>query len=139
MAEDALPSVVEFSEDVGDQDAPVPLPVGDYPASIKAVEVKNSQRDTKYAAVTFHISADAFPADFTEGDPDGETIIYRRVPLEDTPRARFALRRFCEAIGATPSKRIDVNEWVGLEAVVTVGNSEYEGMPRAEISKVSKA
>jgi len=134
-----VPSVVEFTEDVGQQEAPEPLPPGEYLATIRGAEARTSQRDTKYAAVTFHISPDQYPADFTEGDPDGETIIFRRVPLEDTARARFMLRRFCEAIGATPAKRIDLNEWVGLEAMVTVAHEEYEGMPRATISKVSKA
>ena len=134
-----MPSVVEFTEDVGEQEAPQPLPAGDYLAQIKAAEVRTSQRDTKYAAVTFHISPEQYPADFTEGDPDGETIVFRRVPLEDTARSRFMLRRFIESIGATPSKRVDVNEWVGLEAMVTVAHEEYEGMPRATITKVSKA
>jgi hypothetical protein len=136
---DQRPSVIEFSEDVSTQEAPQPLPPGDYPATIKHAEVKTSQRETKYAAVTFHISPDAYPADFTEGDPDGETIIFRRVPMEDTARSRFMLKRFCESIGATPSKRIDVNEWVGLEATVTVQHEEYEGMPRATITRVSPA
>jgi hypothetical protein len=134
-----MPSVVEFTEDVGEQDAPQPLPPGDYLAQIKAAEIRTSQRGTKYAMVTFHVSPEQYPADFTEGDPDGETLMYPRVPMEDTARSRFMLRRFIEAIGATPSKRVDVNEWIGLEAMVTVANEEYEGMMRANITKVSKA
>ena len=135
---DDLPSVVEFTQDIGDAEPPPPLPPGEYPATIKAVEVRRSQRDTQYCAVTFFIDSQHYPVDFKEGDPDGETIIYRRVPLEDNQKARFQLRRFIESIGGTPSKRIDVNEWIGLEAMVTVSNEEYDGLDRANIQKVSK-
>lgn len=136
---DQIPSVMEFSTDIGEQEAPVPLPDGLYTASIRGVDIRESQRGTKYAAVQFHIAPDQYPADFQEGDPDGEIIVFRRVPMEDTQRARYQLRRFIEAIGAVPSRRIDVNEWVGLEGSVEVVHEEYEGTPRATIKSVSKS
>lgn len=138
MADDGLPSVIEFTEDISGAEAPVPLPAGEYPAVIKGAEVRTSQRDTKYAAVTFHISADSYPVDFTEGDPEGEVITFRRVPLEDNPKSRFQLKKFCEAVGSPMSKRIDVNDWLGLEARVVVTHEVYEEIPRATITKVVK-
>lgn len=137
---DEVMSIVEFSEDISSAEAPEPLPVGDYPAQITGAEVKISQRGTKYAAVTFFINVDDFPADFPiENAPDGVTIIYRRVGLENNPQARFGLKKFLESIGAPMSARIDVNEWISLEASVEVDQSEWEGVNRAEIVRVNPA
>ena len=137
---DEVMTIVEFSEDISEAEAPEPLPVGEYPATIRAAEVKLSQRGTKYAAVTFAIAVDEYPADYpAEHAPDGTTVIYRRVGMEDTPAARFGLRRFCEAIGAVPAKKVDVSEWVGLDAVVEIDHDEYEGINRANIVRVNAA
>lgn len=135
----ALPSVIEFSEDIADAEQPEPLPKSDYLAEIRGVEVKTSNsKGTKYAAVSFYISPEQYPADFDVNNaPDGKTLVYRRVSLEDTAQARFNLRRFLEAIGAPMSKTIDVNEWVGLSGRVTIDHEEYEGVMREQIVKVA--
>ena len=138
MAEE-LDTIVEYSVDLKNQEAPIPLPVGEYRAQIRNVEVRMSQRDTKYAAVSFWISPDQYPADFTEGSEDGETIVYRRVPLEDNPKSRFQCKQFLEAIEAPISNRIDTTQWNGLSALVGITHEEWEGMPRANITKVSRA
>jgi len=138
MAKDnELGSVVEYDVDIATQEAPPPLPVRDYTAEIREAKVAISQKGTKYARVAFYISPDQYPADFTEGDPDGTTLTYMRVSLENKPSARFGVRKFCEAIGAPMSKRIDVNEWVGLTATVSVEHEPYEGVDRAVIKTVS--
>ena len=80
---EALPSVTEFSIDISKQEQPEPLPTGKYDGVIRAAEKKESQRGTFYAAVSFHIGADQFPADYKDGGVDGLTIIHRRVGLED--------------------------------------------------------
>ena len=136
---DELDSIVEFSVNLKDQDQPDPLPVGKYSGVIRGAEVKMSQRDTKYAAVSFHISPDQFPADWEDGNPDGQVLVYRRVGLEDNANSRFGTKRFIESIGAPLSKKIDVNEWGGLEAVLEVKHSTWEGTTRAEIDRVSAA
>jgi hypothetical protein len=135
MAE--IDSIVEFSVNLKDQEAPEPLPAGKYTGVIRAAEVKLSQRETKYGAISFHIGADQFPADYTEGTDEGITIIYRRVGLEDNPQARFGTRRFMEAIGAPLSKKIDVTEWVGMEAQVEVTHETFENVKRANINRVN--
>jgi hypothetical protein len=139
MSEDTM-SIVEFSEDISEAEAPEPLPVGEYPATIRAAEVKISQRGTKYAAVSFMITPDSFPADYPiENAADGKMLIYRRVGMEDNPQARYMLKNFCNAIGATASKKIDVNEWIGLEASVEVDHDTYEGVTREQITRVNEA
>lgn len=139
MTEDTM-SIVEFSEDISEAEAPEPLPVGEYAATIRGAEVKISQRGTKYAAVTFVVPPEEFPADYPiENAPDGKVIVFRRCSMEDNPQARYMLKNFCDAIGATASKKIDVNEWMGLSATISVDNEEYEGVMREQISRVNAA
>ena len=136
---DELSSIVEFSVDLKNQDAPEPLPSGKYTGVIRNAEIKESQRGTRYAAVSFHISADQFPADYKDGSDDGLTLIYRRVGLEDNPQARYGTKRFIEAIGGPLSKSIDVSEWVGMEAALEVEHDTYEGVTRAVVNRVHAA
>lgn len=133
-------SIVSFSEDISTAEAPPALPASEYPGQITQVTKKTSQRGTEYAEVLFSISPDDFPADYDASNaPDGLVVPYRRASLEDTPNARFRLRRFCEAIGAPMSKEMDLNDWVGLTAKLTLEASEWEGVPRNEITKVAPA
>ena len=135
MSEEA--TIMDFSEDISTTEAPEPLPVGEYPAEIRAAEIKTSAKGNRYCDVTFMISADEYPATYpAENAPDGTVLHYGRLPFEDSPRARFTIRKFCEAIGAPMAKRIDVGEWVGLSARVGVDHEEYEGINRARINKV---
>jgi len=134
-----LSSIVQFSMDLNKQEAPEPLPSGKYTGVIRNAEVKESQRGTMYAAVSFHIGADQFPADYKDGSDDGMTLIYRRCGLEDNPQARYGAKRFIEAIGAPLAKQIDVSEWVGLEAALEVEHDTYEGVTRAVINRVHTA
>lgn len=139
MSDDTM-SIVEFSEDISKAEAPEPLPPGEYPATIRGVEVKISQRGTKYAAVQFVVDPGEYPADYpVENAPDGKAITFRRCSMEDNPTARFMLKNFIDAIGATASKKIDVNEWVGLSATIQIENEDYEGIPREQIARVNEA
>ncbi len=139
MAEDELGSIVEYSEDITNAEAPDPLPPGDYEAEVKGAEQRiGVNTGKKYAAVQFYIPVDQYPADYVvENNPDGVIITFRRVSLEDTARGRHQARRFCEAIGAPTGKRLDLNEWVNLTARVGVQNEVYEGLNREVITKVS--
>lgn len=134
-------SIIHFSEEIATAEPPVPLPKGDYPAEIRGAVKKNSATSgNDYARVSFFISSDAYPADFTEGDPDGMTLDYNRVTLVDTPAGRHRVRKFCENIGAPlPKKELDLNEWVGRTATVTIEHNTFEGEVRAQIAKVSAA
>ena len=139
MADDEeLGSIIEYTEDLADAEAPDPLPPGEYEAQVIKAEPKIGVASGKmYAAVTFAINVDQYPPDYlVENNPEGVNIIYRMVPLEDNPRARFQCKRFIEAIGAKPGKRIDLNDWVGLPAMVGVQNEDYEGLPREVITRV---
>ncbi len=60
-------SIIEYDTDLSEAEAPVPLPAGDYPAEIRSAERKTSAAGNEYINVTFHISPEAYPADYTEG------------------------------------------------------------------------
>ena len=122
-----------------DQKPPEPLPIGKYTGTIKNTEVLESKRGTMYCAVHFHIPAEQYPVDYTDGNPDGTTIVYRRVGLEDTPQSRYGTKRFIEAIGAPLAKKIDVSEWLGMEAALEVEHDVWEGVNRANIARVHPA
>jgi len=130
-------TIIEYSEDISDAEAPPPLPPGTYVASIRASEKRlNAKQTGYYAATTFFISPDEYPADYVDGNADGTSIIYRRVSVEDNPMARFGMRTFCETVGAKMGKTIDLNNFVGLEARVEITNEMWEGFPRHQINKV---
>jgi len=135
-----LPSIVEFSEDISEAEAPPPLPISDYEADIRsAVQKISTTSGNRYAEIGFHIDVDQFPADYdVENAPDGKLIMYRRLTLTDDRAGRYRVRMFCETIGAEPpSTKLDLAGWVGLRAKVSVDHSEYEGVTREEIAKVS--
>lgn len=136
---DNVTTIMEFAEDISTVEAPEPLPVGEYPATIRGAEIKLGTTSGKqYAAVSFYISPEEYPADYpVDVAPDGKIIIYRRVPMEYDRASMFQLRKFCEAINAPMAKKIDVTEWIGLEARVQIGHDTWEGLPREQIERVA--
>ena len=135
-----LPSVFEFSTDIADAEAPPPLPVGEYEAQIVKAEPALSQNSgNQYAAVSFRIDPAQYPPDFDGAEiyPDGVTLVYRRVVLEENPVAMYNLKNFLLAIDVAPSKMVDLNEWVGQSARVRIAHEVYEGVNRHQIAAVS--
>lgn len=131
-------SILEYSSDISTQEAPPPLPVGEYNATIESVEQKTSQTSGKdYLSVGVRVSVDDFPADFDpENYPDGLLLSYNRLVVEDTARARYNMRKWCESIGAKMGKQVDPSEWIGLNVKIGVKHDTYEGEPRAQIAKI---
>lgn len=136
MTETNLSSVIEFDVDLQDVVAPKPLPAGMYDATIQNVEPTISKNSQKLMAkVTFAIPADQYPADYVDGNPNG-TILTHYIMLEKDVRSKFALKQFCQKIGAPLSNRVDLNTWIGLPAKLEIINEMWEGQPQARISKV---
>lgn len=132
-----MTGIMEFSQDLSTAEAPPPLPIGQYLGEIIGAEPRVSQTSgNTYAAIQFRIHADQYPADFTEGDPDGITLTYNRLLLQDTPRDRWRWRKFLEAVGGRLSKQIDLTDLLGLTATLDVTHDEYEGERRAQIYRI---
>lgn len=130
-------SIIEYSVDLSEQDAPVPLPTKSYPFEIRSAEVKTSTNTgNEYYSIGLYISPDDYPADYTEGDPDGTILMYNRLSAADKPNARYRVKKFCLAIGAKTAKKIDTTEWIGLTGTCDVGVEEFEGEKRAVVTKI---
>jgi hypothetical protein len=131
-----MSSVYEFSDDLSNAAPPVPLPVGEYRATVQAVEPRISRSSGKpMAVVTYLVAPDQYPADYTEGSADGETFQHYR-PLEDSPRNRFLLKKFCDIHGVTPSRTLNLPDFIGQEVIVSVTHEEYQGEQRARVTPI---
>jgi hypothetical protein len=130
-------TIIEFQTSLAEQGEPQPLPERDYTGEIRAAAKKTSPNSgLDYIQLDVFIPAEEYPADFTDGDPDGTTLAYRRLTLENTPNARWRLKRLCEAVGITPGGTLDLNEFIGRSIRVRVKHSEYEGEKRADIVRL---
>jgi hypothetical protein len=131
--------ILEFSEDIAEAEAPPPLPIGEYPATVEALEPRVSNTSGReYLGVTLRVSADDFPPDFdASAYPDGVQLRYNRLFTEDTQRNRYAFKKFCEALGAPTGKQIDPNDWIGMTLRVGISHRTWEGEDQANIAKIS--
>ena len=134
-------SILEFQDDIADAEAPKSLPANDYPGEIIGAEIGTSQSSGKRnVKVTWLIKPEDFPADYEDADQfaDGKQIV-QYVGAEPDKSSMFRLRRFIEAIGAKTGKKLDVNDWVGCTAELTVVPDEWEGVERERITAVKAA
>lgn len=133
-----LGSVIEFTTDLGDAEAPRALPAGDYPVTISGAELMTSKSSGKpMVKVDFRISPDDFPADYEDAESfaDGKTVsMYLSIANEKA--AMFRMRRFVENIGAPMGKSLNVNDWVGRKAMATISAEEFEGVERERLGKI---
>lgn len=137
MVDNALPSVLSYSQDIADAKPPAPLPAGTYRAVVKGLpEVTLSKSSgKKMIVIPLFISPDQYPADYTDGNPDG-TILTHYVGAEDTPMGRYSVKRACETFGVPMNGReINVSEFAGREVMCKVTHEMYEGNPQARIER----
>lgn len=136
-----LGSILEYSEDLKDAEAAKSLPASDYPATISSTELATSANSGKTnVKVTWRVKPEDFPADYEDADqyPDGKDII-QYVGTADDKNSRFRMRRFLEAIGVKLGKKIDINDWVGKSAVLTLVPDEFEGVSKENVRGVKSA
>lgn len=132
-------SIIEYQDDLADAEAPPILPVGDYPAEIRGAEIKTSGKGNEYINVTFVITPENYPADFTDGPEEGIQLSYGRLSPANETRARYNMKKFVESIGGKLGKQLDLNDWIGLSANVALVHDTYEGETRAQIKRVNPA
>lgn len=130
-----LNSIIEFDEDLSNVEAPKPLPSGTYDAVIESAETMTSNSGKPMIKVIFNISADQYPADYVDGNPEG-TKLTQYLLADNSSRSKFALKRFILAIGAPLSNKIDVTTFIGLPAKVEVGNRMWQDVEVANIVRV---
>lgn len=133
-----LTSIIDFGVDLSTVEAPKPLPAGVYDAVIQTAELtktKNSEDPKDMLKVTYSISADQYPADYTDGNPNGTTLT-QYFMADKSVRSMFALKRFLLAIGAPMSNQLDTTTLIGLPAKIEVANQLWEGMETARVARV---
>ena len=131
-------SIIDFGVDLSTVEAPKPLPAGVYDAVIQTAELtktKNSEDPKDMLKVTYSISADQYPADYVDGNPNGTTLTQYFV-ADKSVRSMFALKRFLLAIGAPISNQLDATTLIGLPAKIEVANQLWEGMETARVARV---
>lgn len=132
-------SIIEYNESLADAEAPKALPAGDYLAEITATELGTSNTSGKARVdVTFRIKPEDFPPDYEDADAfaDGKAVHFYPSAEQDKAN-RFRMKKFCEAIGAKLGKKMDINDWIGKSAIVTLVPDEFEGIERERVTKVS--
>lgn len=126
-------SMIEFSQDLNNVVAPDPLPPGVYPAEIiGATEKVSGSTGNRYLNVVFRINSESYPADYTDGDPDGIEIHYNLLQLNDNGRNRFRMKKFLERVGAPLSNSVDPNTLIGLTATVEINHRFNEMMDETQ-------
>lgn len=135
--ETEMSSIIEFDTDLSNVEAPKPLPAGTYDAVIQTAELMMSKGDEPkpMIKVTYNISADQYPADYVDGNPNGTTLT-QFFMADNSVRSKFALKRFLLAIGAPISNKVDTTTLIGLAARIEVGSQIWQGMETARVNRV---
>lgn len=134
-----LGSIIEYADDLSNAEAPKSLPAGDYLAEITSAENGTSNTSGKSRVdVTFRIKPEDFPPDYEDADSfaDGKSVHFYP-SSEPDKSSRFRMKNFCEAIGAKLGKKLDINDWIGKTAIISIQPDEYEGIERERLMKVS--
>lgn len=130
-------SIMRFSQDIASAEAPPPIPARAYRAEVIGASIRAAASSgVNYLNIQFRIPADQYPADYTDGDPDGTILYYNRIQAVDSPQNRYRWRQAMTRLGGPLSMEIDVNSLIGLNANIEVTHQEYEGEMRAQISKL---
>jgi hypothetical protein len=130
-------SILAFSDDITNAPPPVPLPVGPYPAEIIGAQRRTSPTTgNEYVQIMMRINAESYPADYTDGDPDGTALSYNRLQVDDTGVNRHRWRVFMEKCGGPLGRSIDLNSLIGLTCTVEIVHQEFDGEQRASIARV---
>jgi hypothetical protein len=130
-------SLIQFSQNLADAEAPPQLPPGEYPAiCVAAVPGISKSSGNPVLPLTFKINKQDFPADF-ETDADELTLIFNSLTTRDTQQDRFRVRKICEALGVPLSNALDPNDFLNKQCRVKVEHQpDLEGNPRANIRAI---
>ncbi len=140
MSDTITPSIMEYTVDLNEVEAPEPLPVGEYPAEIVSAEIKHSgNTGNDYFAISFRIAPESYPADFVEGDPDGTVLQYNRLLASTKKVHMYRMKKFMLAVGGSLGRSLDPNDLVGLHGTVEVEHRPYEDEKQAAIKRVIAA
>lgn len=124
--------IINLSANIEDLEEYEPLPAGLYPAEIRDVEVKHSEKQPNgYFVIQMKVDPADFPADYdTANNPEGAVLTYARVQIPDPANRRTVapFNNLLKAAGIKAAGRsFDPNELVGKQMQVLVSVQTYNG------------
>lgn len=131
-------SLIQFSQNIADAEAPAPLPAGEYEGvCVSAVPGISKSSGNPMLPLGYKVTADQFPADFDAGGVDELSFTYNRLTTRDTAQDRFRMKNICLAHGVAMSNNIDANDFIGKRVKLVIGiEKDLEGNDRAAITKI---
>lgn len=137
--EDDGDSIVSFSENIQEAEAPEPLPESTYPATCIDATKGESKNGDPMAILKYKIAEEDYPADYDVGNAPGGTTLTFYAVMQDTAAGRYRTKQLCENMGAPMSKNVNIKKFIGLACKLTLKHEEYEGIMRAKIGRVMEA
>lgn len=132
--------ILELDFNLADAEDFENLPAGEYPASVKAADLRTSDKGNEYYYTVITIDPKDYPADYdVANNPEGTNLIYARLmkPTSDNRRSITSMKKWYKAIGLDANTTsIDPSTWVGLRLKVLLGISQYNGEDRNEIKAI---
>ena len=130
-------SLLEFSANIADAEAPAQLPPGEYPAICVAAQPGISKSSgNPVLPLQFKVNKADFPSDF-DTDADEVTLVVNWLTTRDTQPDRFRLRKICEALGVPMSNKIDPNDFLNKSCRLKVEHQPSpDGTPRANVREI---
>lgn len=135
----SLPSMIEYDDDLANQEAPPCLPDGIYPGEIVSAAIRlSTNTGNNYLQLGIRFAPEVYPPDFADGDPDGTVVMYNRLIVSKKGRDRWLMKLHMEAIGGPTGKTIDPNELLGLTGMFEINSREYQGEKQNNIVRFVK-
>lgn len=141
-ADDVPDTILEYSTNIAEQERPPILPIGEYRAQVTGVQKKYvSSTGKPFLLIKFSVGADDLPATLIEelGTQDPIDVFYMLFGCEDIPASKFEMHKFCAAVGAPMSNRIDVRDFMDQVARIQVDHrTGPDGEPSPKVRRVIK-
>lgn len=136
MSDTELKTVVEYSVDLNNAEAPPALPKGQYPFEIRTAEVAQGPKGDWYK-LGLYFAPEVYPVDVAADLPaDGMIVPGPYVSAADTVKDRFKVRKLLEALGLKLSNKVDVNNFIGATGTAETTVEMFEGVPQTRVVKI---
>jgi len=126
--------IIELSTNIEEMQEFEPLPAGPYPAEVRDVEVRYSEKQPNgYFYLVLNIDPNDYPADYdVENAPEGAQIVYARVQVPDAANRRTVkpFKNMLAAFGVKQKgNKFAPDDLIGKHAQVILSVNEYQGNP----------
>jgi hypothetical protein len=133
-------SILDETADIEVSDSFEPLPIGDYSAIVLEVEPKTASTGNEMLAVTFKITEDPDH----DGEFENRRVWTNIVFAVSNPRAMALTIKRLNALGISrewlannrPSQAQIARKITGAEAIIAVGQREWESKVRNEVNAI---